>query len=36
MLLAQLQVGKLIKNENVYNLVMALLFKKYKIKRFLI
>lgn len=28
--------GKLIKNDNIYNLIMCFLFKKTKIRRFLI
>ena len=34
--LAQKETGKLIKNENVYNLIMTFLFKKTKIKAFLL
>lgn len=35
-ILASSDYGKIIKNENVYNLVMSYLFKKTKIKRFLL
>ncbi len=31
-----MEIGKLVKNENVYNLIMSLLFKKFKIKKFLV
>jgi len=34
--LAAQENGKLVKNENVYNLIMTFLFKKTKIKPFLL
>lgn len=34
--LATSECGKLIKNENVYNLVMSIIFKRTKLKRFLL
>ena len=34
--LAEQEKGKLVKNENVYNLIMTFLFKKTKIKPFLL
>jgi hypothetical protein len=34
--LATYECGKLIKNENVYNLIMGIIFRRTKIKRFLL
>lgn len=34
--LATYDCGKLIKNENIYNLIMSIIFKRTKMKRFLV
>lgn len=34
--LASSDCGKLIKNENIYNLIMSIIFKRTKLKRFLL
>jgi hypothetical protein len=34
--LATFECGKLIKNENIYNLIMSIIFKRTKMKRFLL